>query len=116
MPMPVFNQINELVYIEIPEIYSIHKDSKSRKIIVTAQCGEYYLPSTIEQVDSIMSDAGFFLIDKNRIINVDQVKEFNDGQVHVDGSYYDVAKRKQRKLQQLIEKRSRDTNGHISST
>jgi DNA-binding LytR/AlgR family response regulator len=116
MPMPVFNQDNVLVYIEIPEIYSIYKDKKSRKIIVTAECGEYYLPSTIDQVDTIMSESGFMLIDKNRIINVNQVKHFENGEVEVDGSAYIVAKRKRKKLIQMLEKRSRDTKGQNPST
>jgi DNA-binding LytR/AlgR family response regulator len=116
MPMPVFNDANELVYIEIPTIFSIYKDPKSRKIIVEAECGEYYLPSTIEQLDIIMSEVGFMLIDKNRIINLDQIKTYENGVVEVDGSQYFVSKRKRKKLEELIDKRSRDTNGKYCST
>lgn len=112
MPMPVFNDANDLVYLEIPMIFSIYKDPKSRKIIVEAECGEYYLPSTIEQIDLIMSASGFMLIDKNRIINLDQVKEYVNGRVEVDGSHYYVSKRKRKQMEELIEIRSRDTNGH----
>ena len=111
MPMPVINQNNELVTIEVSEIFSIYKDMKSRKIVITAECGEYYIPSTINQIILIMESSGFAQIDKNRIINLNQVKRFENGEVTIDGSEYWVAKRRRAKLKRLIEKRSRDTNG-----
>ena len=68
MPMPVFDKQNNAVMLEVGEIFSIQKDG-SRKIMVIAENGEYYLPSTIEEINLIMNPFGFLLIDKNNVIN-----------------------------------------------
>lgn len=103
MPMPVINESNELVYIEIDEVFCIYKDSKTRKIVVKAECGKYYIPSTIEQINLIMKQLGFALIDSNRIINIAQVKSYENGEVHVDGKYFYVSRRNRANLKRLLD-------------
>lgn len=102
MPMPVINESDDLVFIETEDIYCIYKDPKTRKITVTAECGVYYLPSTIDQILLIMQRLGFALIESNRIVNVAQVKEFDGEVVHVDGQYYYVSRRNRANLWKLI--------------
>lgn len=116
MPMPVFDENNKNHTIEIDEVFSMYKKVKERRIIVTSQCGEFYIPSTIDQIGVILEPLGFCQIDKNRIINVDRVKEYKSGVVHVDGEFYTVSRRNRKKLKEMIENRSHTTNGHFSST
>lgn len=106
MPMPVFNETNDLIYLEISDVFCIYKCLQTRKIIVTSELGEYYLPSTIEQINAIMEPAGFMQIDKNRIINVRQVKSFVNGEAHVDGSFYTVSRRNRSKLKRMLDDRN----------
>lgn len=109
MRMPGFNQANELSFVDIPEIFTIYKNSISRKIIITAEQGEFYIPSTIDQINSIMTDYGFMQIDRNRIINLAQVKRVVGSNVYIDGTHYHVTKENKKLIEDLIENTSRDT-------
>lgn len=111
MSMPAFDQHNNLVDIEIEDIFCIYKDQKTRKIIIRTKNGIYYFPSTIDEIFEIMMKYDFFQIDKNHVINVVNVKAFRFDQVYIDSTHYYVARRRRSGLQKLIENRSRNTNG-----
>ncbi|WP_214630031.1 LytTR family DNA-binding domain-containing protein [Paenibacillus agaridevorans] len=108
MSMPVFDENNEVVEIDTAEIFCIFKD-EARRIMVKIECGDYYFPTTIEQINTIMEKYGFYQIDKNHVINVKQVKAFKRGEVYIDGVHYYVATRRQKGLKELLQ-RSRNTN------
>ncbi|OUS73021.1 hypothetical protein B1748_23735 [Paenibacillus sp. MY03] len=108
MPMPVFDENNEVVEMDTDEIFCIFKD-ETRRIVVQTESGNYYFPSTIEQIQAIMGKYGFYQIDKNHVINVKQVKAFKRGEVFIDGVHYYVAARRQKGLMDIL-RRSRNTN------
>lgn len=92
MPMPVFDEEDNLVNLDVDEVYCIYKNEKSRRIIVEARCGEYYLPSTINQIKNIMERSGFLLIDSNRLVNAKHIKGIEGNSVTVDGKTYHVTR------------------------
>lgn len=102
MAIPVFDKNDKLVHLEIDEVYSIYKQEKSRRITVESTRGEFYLPSTINQIKRIMEPSGFFLIDKNRIVNLKHVKAYERCKVTVDGSKYTVSRRNRKELEEKL--------------
>lgn len=104
MPMPVFDKDNNMIMLELENIFSIHRDKSTRRFVVTAECGEYYIPSTIEQIGEIMNVLGFLLIDKNNVINVCRIKSIVGNEVTVDGTTYVVSRRKMIVLKRMITK------------
>lgn len=105
MPMPVFDNVGNMLNIEVRDVYAIYKENKTRRIVVIAEAGEFYLPTTVKQVADIMSKSGFLQVDKKSIINVSKVKEFKDNKVTVDGSTFDVSRRSRRILRALLNKK-----------
>ncbi|MDQ0062327.1 LytTR family transcriptional regulator DNA-binding domain-containing protein [Paenibacillus harenae] len=104
MPMPVFDKDNNMLMLEVGNIFCIHKNVKTRKILVTAESGEFYVPSTIEQIGDIMHPMGFLQIDKNNVINVCRIKSLEGNEVSVDGSTYEVSRRQLITLKEMITK------------
>lgn len=102
MPMPVFDKDDNMVMLEVNDVFCIHRNVKKRRISVTAESGEYYIPSTIEQINCIMSSMGFLLIDKNNVINVCRIKSIDGNKVTVDGATYEVSRRKLVALKEMI--------------
>lgn len=102
MPMPVYDKDDNLHMIEIHEVTSVSKDEKTRRIMVYAKCGEYYLPSTISQIETLMVPYGFIKIDKNRIINLSQVESYNNGILQVDGLTLIVSRRNRKRLRKAL--------------
>lgn len=104
MPMPVFDEDGNMVMLDLNNIFCIHRDMNTRQFHVTAECGEYYIPSTIEQIGEVMNTMGFLLIDKNNVINVCRIKSIVGNEVTVDGSTYVVSRRKMVVLKEMISK------------
>lgn len=102
MPMPVFDQENNLINIEVEEVFCIYKLDKSRKIVVTSERGEYFLPSTVDQIGELMRPFGFLKIDKNRVINVYRIKRIEGNDVTVDGFTYTISRRKMKILKEML--------------
>lgn len=112
MAIPVFDSENNLIYIEVKDIFAIYKEDKTRKIVVRSEKGEHYFPWTLEQISLIMSDYDFAQIDKNKIVNLYQVKDYSDKKVTVDGNTYEVSRRRKVEFEKKLQKyRSRNTNG-----
>lgn len=102
--MPVFDKDDNMIMLELNNVFSIHRDMSTRRFVVTAECGEYYIPSTIEQIGEIMQSLGFLLIDKNNVINVCRIKSIYGNEVTVDGRTYVVSRRKMVILKEMIAK------------
>jgi len=112
MSIPVFDNNNRLFYVQINEIFMLQKEDKTRRVMVKTEKGEFYLPSTLEQISYVMNDFDFAQIDKNKIVNLNKVKHYGDKKVTVDGNTYDVSRRRRAEFEEkLIENRSRNTNG-----
>ena len=112
MPMPVFDCQNVMHYLEIEELIRIYKE-QSRRIIVQAESGSYYIPSTIAQISEIMSPLGFYQINSNLIVNVNKIMEYDGGHYAkvtiADGSVHDVSRDRKKGLEaKLNENHSRN--------
>jgi DNA-binding LytR/AlgR family response regulator len=110
MTMPVIDENNEIFHMDTSDIFAIIRD-KSRKIIVTSPYGTFYIPSTIDQIHTVMEPLGFYAISPSHIINLDQVKAYNKGNVYVDNTHYKVTRRRQEEFKLLIDNHSRNVSG-----
>lgn len=104
MPIPAFDMKGNMLNVEVSEVICIYRDEKTRRIIIKAtNNGEYYLPSTIKQINELMARSGFFQIDKNKIINLSQIKNYENGHVTLDGSTYTVSRRNRAELESILD-------------
>ena len=100
--MPVFDKDDNMLMIEVPDVFCVYREVKTRRIVVIAECGEYYLPTTIKQISAILGPSGFQQIDKNKIINVAKVKRYKNGKVTLDGSTFTVSRRNRKPLEDKL--------------
>jgi DNA-binding LytR/AlgR family response regulator len=110
MSMPLIDENGELFHMDTRDIYALILN-KSRKIVVTSPFGKFYVPSTMEQIDTVMHPLGFFSINPSHIINLDQVKAYKKGDVFVDNTHYKVARRRQEEFLAAIDNHSRNVVG-----
>lgn len=110
MSMPLIDENGELFYMDTRDIYALILN-KSRKIMVTSPFGNFYIPSTMNEINKILKQFGFFAINPSHIVNLDQVKAFNKGNVYVDNTHYKVARRRQEEFLEAIENHSRNVSG-----
>lgn len=110
MTMPVIDENNEIFHMDTHDIFAIIRDA-SRKIIVTSTFGNFYVPSTMDQINTVMAPLGFFSINQSHIINLDQVKAYKKGDVYIDNTHYKVSRRRQDELLEIIENHSRNASG-----
>ena len=104
MPMPVFDQDDNMLMLELSEVFCIYKNENTRRIIVEARCGVYYLPSTIIQIKNIMEPSGFIQIDSNRLVNSRHIKDFDYDVIAVDGKSYYVSRSNRKAVRTFLGK------------
>lgn len=92
MSFLLFDSTDTIKIVELDEIYCIKKEFKTRKIVALTKYGRLYFPRTIKHLKLMLSAEGFLQIDKNRIINLDQIEGYKDGEVTIGGVKYTVVK------------------------
>ena len=83
MPIPVFDQCNNLHYFNHSDISSIYKDDYSRRHIALVGDAEYYFPHTLEQRGITMKPLGFYQINRNEIINTTIIDKYKFGAITI---------------------------------
>lgn len=116
MPIPVFDKQNKLYFIEVDDVISLKREMMMRRIVITTNKCLYYLPTTLDQTALILEEYGFVKIDKNKIINIHKVSNYDKNSVTVEGINYPISRRRKKHFDKKIAElhdndRSRYTNG-----
>lgn len=94
MAIPVFDKLNNLHHLDLMNVSSVFKEANTRRNIALVGNNEYYLPHTIEQIDTLLSPSGFYQINKNQIINPTLIDKYKTGIITIGEREYYLSRRR----------------------
>lgn len=91
--MLLFDELGKVVDINIEDVDCIKREVTERKNIFRIGDKLFANANTITQLEILYQGYGFAKIDKNKLININKVEKFQNGQIWVNGLVFTVSRR-----------------------